>query len=261
MTGKLDRKYVNILGTKIDSTTMQEVLTTIGLFLQSQDKFSLFTPNPEILLEAGYDQNYRDILNNSNINIPDGVGIKFAAKFLYKKDIEVMPGRKLFEEIVKKASESNWKLFLLGGLGNEAEDSSKVLLRKYNNLKIETSMGPLLNKSGEPTDHKQAQIERESIYKINKFKPDILFVAYGAPKQEKWIAKHLKELNCGGAMAVGGTFSYISGKSKLPPSWMERGGLEWLWRLVCEPRRVLRILNAVLVFPVKVFLYKFQERV
>jgi N-acetylglucosaminyldiphosphoundecaprenol N-acetyl-beta-D-mannosaminyltransferase len=85
-------------------------------------------------------------------------------------------------------------------------------------------------------------------------------VGFGAPKQEKWIYKWLPKLRVGGAMAVGGTFAYLSGQSKLPPKWMEERGLEWLWRLLNEPRRALRILKAVILFPLKISWYKFHQK-
>jgi N-acetylglucosaminyldiphosphoundecaprenol N-acetyl-beta-D-mannosaminyltransferase len=83
-------------------------------------------------------------------------------------------------------------------------------------------------------------------------------VAFGNPKQEIWLYKNLAKLRVGGAMAVGGTFRYIAGMSKLPPKWMEKIGLEWLWRLFTEPRRLGRVFRAVVVFSIKVSLYKLR---
>jgi N-acetylglucosaminyldiphosphoundecaprenol N-acetyl-beta-D-mannosaminyltransferase len=94
------------------------------------------------------------------------------------------------------------------------------------------------------------------VRQINTFKPQLLFVAFGNPKQEIWIHNNLPKLNVGGAMAVGGAFRYVAGISKLPPKWMAACGLEWLWRLITEPKRISRILNAVIVFPLKIILYK-----
>ena len=95
---------------------------------------------------------------------------------------------------------------------------------------------------------------------INKFMPHLLFVAFNNPKQEIWIRRNLPKLKVKGAMAVGGTFRYNAGLSELPPNWMESLGLEWAWRLITEPYRLKRIVNAVVVFPYKVFLYKVKSR-
>lgn len=237
MTTKSARNYVNILGVRLDSTSTSSVLNTIGGFLQSKHKFSVFTPNPEILLEASRDINFKKILNLGDINVPDGVGLKIAAPSL-----NIIKGRQLFLELVALARKKNRKVFFVGGKG----------------IKNVTT-GPLLNKNGEPISEKDRKIEIELVEKINKFKPDLLFVGFGMPKQEKWISKWLPKLEVGGAMAVGGTFDYVFGKAILPPVWIGKAGLEWLWRALHEPKRVLRILNAVIVFPLKVLFFKLSQ--
>ena len=98
------------------------------------------------------------------------------------------------------------------------------------------------------------------IQKINEIKPDLLFVGFGMPKQEKWIDKNVEKLDVKGIMAVGGTFDYVFGKARLPPEWLEKLGLEWLWRLLHEPKRAPRILNAVIIFPLKILSSKFWQK-
>ena len=238
---KSGRNYVNILDIRLDSTSTSSVLNTIGNFLQSRYKFSLFTANPELLVMAAKDQSLKKIINSADLVIPDGVGLKYAAKFLHSKDLNIIPGRKLFLKLLALARKNNWKVFFLGGKG----------------IKNVTA-GSVLDENGEPKTAKEAKIQKEVIQKISEIKPDLLFVGFGMPKQEKWIFKNLPRLAVGGAIAVGGTFNYVFGPAKLPPVWMEKGGLEWLWRLLHEPKRVLRILNAVVIFPLKVFWYKFH---
>lgn len=252
MTHKSVRNYVNILDIRLDSTSIEGVLKTIGSFLQSKYKFSLFTPNPEILIEAGRDKNYKKILNTADINIPDGVGLNLASRFLYGKSLQVIPGRKLFIALIGKSYKNSKKVFLLGGLGNEAVLTKEKLERDFKGLNIKCLKGPKLDKNANPLSKIDEKLEKEAVESINRFNPDILFVGFGAPKQEIWIHKWLPKLDCGGAVAVGGTFLYVSGKSKLPPQWIEAIGLEWLWRLLYEPKRALRILNAVVIFPLKV---------
>lgn len=235
MAIKSARNYVNILGVRLDSTSTSSVLNTIGCFWQTKYKFSLFTANPELLVMAAKDQSLKKIINSADLVIPDGVGLKYAAKFLHKKDLNIIPGRKLFLKLLALARKNNWKVFFLGGKG----------------IKNVTA-GPVLDENGEPKTAKEAKIQKEVIQKINEIKPDLLFVGFGMPKQEKWIFKNLPTLEVGGAMAVGGTFDYVFGRAKLPPEWLEKLGLEWLWRLLHEPKRVPRMLNAIVVFPVKV---------
>lgn len=248
MITKLARNYVNILNIRLDSTSVEEVLNTIGVFLTNrylpagrQGKFSLFTANPELLVMAAKDQSLKKIINSADLVIPDGVGLKYAAKFLHKKDLNIIPGRRLFLKLLALARKNNWKVFFLGGKGIK-----------------NVFAGPVLDENGEPKTAKEAKIQKEVIQKINEIKPDLLFVGFGMPKQEKWIYKNVKKLDAKGIMAVGGTFDYVFGKARLPPEWLEKLGLEWLWRLLHEPRRLSRILNAVIIFPLRVFLYKFH---
>ncbi len=262
MTNETGRKYVHILDVIVDSTSKDKVLNTIGLFLENKHKFSLFTPNPEILLKAKRDEKFLKILNSADLSIPDGNGLNFASKFLYRKSLEIIPGRKLFEELIKISKDNNWKLFLLGGLNDEAYLTKEKIKKTYKGIIAKSSAGPKLDENAKPLNEEEENKERDVIKSINSFSPDILFVGFGAPKQEKWIYKHIQSLEIGGAMAVGGTFSYFSGRSLLPPVVIEQLKLEWLWRLLHEPRRVLRIINALILFPLSLFYYKFgQNRV
>ncbi|MCX6705630.1 MAG: WecB/TagA/CpsF family glycosyltransferase [Candidatus Woesebacteria bacterium] len=238
---KSSRNHVNILGVRLDSTSQARVLALLEDFIVRGQKFSVFTANPELLVMAAKDQNLKEIVNSADLVIPDGIGLKYAAKFLHRTDLNVIPGRKLFLKLLALARKNNWKVFFLGGKG----------------IKNVTA-GSVLDENGEPKTAKEAKIQKEVIQKISEIKPDLLFVGFGMPKQEKWIFKNLPRLAVGGAIAVGGTFNYVFGPAKLPPVWMEKGGLEWLWRLLHEPKRVLRILNAVIIFPLKVFWYKFH---
>jgi N-acetylglucosaminyldiphosphoundecaprenol N-acetyl-beta-D-mannosaminyltransferase len=260
------RKYVNILGLSLNSTSERGVLATVEDFLVKNVKFTVFTPNPEIVLMARKDRVLKKAINSADLTVPDGIGLKYAAKFLFGKPLTIIPGRKLFKSLVKKASEKGWKIFLLGGLNDEAEIASSKLqmtnttAKRVTQLQIRSFSGPKLDRNANPVTERDVKIEIEAIEKINRFKPDILFVGFGAPKQEKWIHKWLSKLNVGGAMAVGGTFSYLADYSKLPPAWMERAGLEWLWRLLKEPGRIKRIVSAVVIFPLKVLCSKFWQK-
>ncbi len=114
--------------------------------------------------------------------------------------------------------------------------------------------GPRLNAAGEVVSGD------DCLKKINAARPDLLFVGFGMPKQEKWIYKNVKKLDAKGIMTVGGTFDYVFGKARLPPQWLEKPGLEWLWRLLHEPKRGSRILNAVIIFPLKVLCSKLWQK-
>src|SRR5258706_3121538 len=236
---KLGRKYVNILGINVISSSTSSVLAGVEEKISSSIKFSILTPTPELILASTKNKELKDALNSADFSIADGVGLNYGSKFLYGRSIQIIPGRILFGKLIELADKKGWRVFLLGGLNNEAALTAKILKANNPKLKIETS--------------------GESTVNINKFKPDLLFVAFGNPKQEIFTAKYLPKLNVGGMMAVGGAFRYIAGMSPLPPKWMEEFGLEWLWRLVTEPVRLARIWNAVVVFPWKVFIFKLSH--
>ena len=230
------------------------MLVSVRDFIARGYKFYIVTPNPEIILKAQKDKNLLLALNGATISIPDGVGLKLA-----DPSLNIIKGRDLFLSLISLANKKGWKVFLLGGLGREAEISKQKLEISYRSLKMESSAGPKLDNEAKPVSEKDINIQNDVVERINNFKPRLLFVAFGAPKQEKWLVKWLPKLDVGGAMAVGGTFSYISGTNKVPPKWMGKAGFEWLWRLVTQPKRLKRIFNAVVVFPLRVFISKFKR--
>ena len=146
-----------------------------------------------------------------------------------------------------------------GGENGVSGKAAKKLAGKYKKVRFDFADGPRINKDGEADAEVDISIQKVCVEKINKFRPHLLFIALGPTKQEKWMMKNLSKLKVGGAMTVGGTFNYVAGVSKLPPKWMESVGLEWLWRLLTEPWRIGRIINAVIIFPWKVFLSKMSK--
>lgn len=301
----LGRKYVNILGINVTSTEVAEVLAGVNDFIAHNSefgdrnskktgynkKFSIVTPNPELVLSSEYNAALKKALNSADFAVPDGIGLAQAARFLTLKapknfflrtvvsfyqgilvggatlvnkswlttELNIVKGRKLFEELIKLAERKRWKVLLLGGKDNEADAAARKLQYKYNKLRVLSVKGPKLNQNAEPMTEVDKKIQKDVIDVVNTYSPEVLFVAFGNPKQEIWIQKNMAKLKIGGAMAVGGTFRYIAGLSKLPPQWMGNLGLEWLWRVLTEPVRLRRIWNAVVVFPWKVFIYKISH--
>ena len=248
------REIGQIMGIKINSTSTDLVLARVKKFISDSVKFYIVTPNPELILASQTDVRLKKALNEADIAIPDGIGLKLAIPSL-----KIIKGRKLFSDLIKLSAQNHWKVFLLGGLGDEARLAAQKLknLPEIDNreLKIEFDSGPKLNDNAEPVSEEDRKIEEDVIEKINRFAPKLLFLAFGNPKQEIWINNNLPGLNIGGAMAVGGAFRYAAGLSKLPPVWMEKLGLEWLWRGITEPKRLARIFRAVVIFPVSYFTY------
>ena len=240
---------MDIFGVRVDNLERKEMLEKISRFL-SEDKFrQIATINPEFILEAQKDEEFKKILNGCDLNIADGMGIRFAFWRLGEKLKYRMAGAELMQEILKIANEKKLKIFLAAnnkGLSN-FEETRDAILQKYPTLEIDG-----VNMSC----HSGLDPESQEILKqVQDDKYDIIFCNFGAPFQEKF----LNSLKCDKirlAVGVGGSFDYLTGKLKRAPKWMQFFGVEWLWRLILQPKRIKRIFNAVVVFPVKLIFYK-----
>lgn len=269
---RIGRNYVPILGIRIDSGPREEVLNrawewaSVGV-PEAKSKISanlkprlIVTPNPEIAILAAGDSELAEILNEADLSLPDGHGIVWAARVLGSggKLREVVPGRWVMEKLLERVKDKGLRVYLLGGGEGVADKARAQLISKYN-LKpnqIKSNSGPWLDTRGFPLDKDEEGKEKEVVQAINNFHPNLLFVAFGAPKQEKWLARNLPHLRVNVAMTIGGALDYLAGKVPIPPKFIEDLALEWLWRLVTQPRRAGRIFTAVVVFPLKVLQYK-----
>ncbi len=217
---------MKILDVKIDNLNKREILEKVNGFLKSSDQHYLTTPNPEFLVKAQKDEDFKRILNSADICVPDGVGLTYASIFLREPIKERIQGVDLMDKICKQAAQKEWSVFLMGAEMGISDKAAEKLKEKYPDLKISSG-------------HEEVSGQ-----------PEILFVALGAPKQEKWIRNNLSKLpSVRLAMGVGGSFDFISGKVKRAPKSVRKIGLEWLWRLICQPWRVKRMYNAVIKFP------------
>lgn len=250
---------LDIAGVGVDNLTKNEILEKIKVFFESSNPHLLFTPNAEMVVAAQKDWYFKHALEKSDLSVVDGSGPVFAAKFLYNQNLFRFAGVDLMGQICKLAAQSNRSVYLVGGKIGVAEEAAKKLKIKYPNLKIsgaeegielcncEKAPGILLNK--EEND--------KLIQRIKRASPDILFVAYGHGKQEKWLAEYLPELpSVKIGMGVGGAFDFIAGKVMRAPKLMRVVGLEWLWRFIIQPFRFKRIWNAIAVFTYIVLEYK-----
>jgi N-acetylglucosaminyldiphosphoundecaprenol N-acetyl-beta-D-mannosaminyltransferase len=293
-----DQKYGNIFGVSFNSTSTDRVLrqvrtTTINFpkIKPTQPQFFVVTPNPEQVMLAQRDNLFKNILNSSDLAVPDAVGIPLAFKYLKLNtpqtpvireivaffqgaymglallvnkayvfdEMKLIKGRELFLSLISLANKLGFRVYLIGGSGGTAQKTANDLKKNYKNVSIEASDGPVLDENAIPVSENDILTEKDCLDKINKFAPHFLFVAFGAPKQEKWVKRNWRSLPVPVVMVVGGTFDYVSGKTKLPPKIFSGAGLEWLWRLITTPKRVKRILTAFPVFPLKVFFYKIRH--
>jgi len=245
---------VDILGVGIDNLSLQEVLEEVTHFLQSRNQHFIVTPNPEFLVAAAKDKQFKEILNYADIAVSDGVGLLYAAKFNKRKLVRVT-GVDLVWAISELANEKTkpWPIYLLGAADGVADEAAKVLTDQFPDLKMVGAQS-----GGEVT---AGATDYHIINEINIAKPKILFVAFGQGKQEKWIYNNLDKLpSVKLAIGVGGAFDYISGATPRAPKILQKLGLEWLYRLIQEPRRWERIVNAIIIFPALIIKDKFFDK-
>lgn len=243
-------KPYNILGVQFHPVTQSQTLSLIEEYIASGNFHYIVTPNPEFLVLAQKDLQFRQILNNANLSIADGIGILWAAKHYHTPLPEKVTGTDTMINFMPIAAKKGYKIFLLGGTPGIVEKTKHTLLKKYPNLNVVgADPGPIINNDD---DLKRSQVIVE---KINQSQADILFVAFGAPKQEKFISYFQNQLKVKVAIGIGGAFDYISGKTTRAPMLLRRLGLEWFYRLITNPSRIKRIWQAVITFPILVLTY------
>ncbi|WKZ25557.1 MAG: WecB/TagA/CpsF family glycosyltransferase [bacterium] len=289
---KTGPKHGHLLGIKVSSTSRPKVLKFVRERLKTKEKFYIVTPNPEIVLMAMKDWLLKKAIFRSDLSVPDGIGLAQARKYLslpdpqglsrlfellyqgyqvaiatfnnrewLTKDFEVIKGRELFFDIVKIADENKLNVYLFGGENGEQEIAMELLKKRFPNITFKTHYKfPNYTLKGQPATVEDRRLHKKILGSIKLFEPDLVFVAMTPPKQEKWIFRNFFRLRATGAMAVGGTFNFVSGNSKLPPVWMAKSGLEWVWRLINEPYRYKRVFNAFPKFPWTVFVAKLKRR-
>lgn len=233
---------MEILGVKVDKATYEEALQKAKRLIDGGGKHYIVTPNPEFIVLAQKDAEFRKILNSASLSIPDGIGLVWAAKILRKNLPERVTGVDLLEGLAALAAEHGFNIFLLGGKEGVAAKAADVLKIRYPKLEIAGIYG------GKAEPEFDALTRSHLVSK----KIDILAVAYGPPRQEKWIARNLPYIDVKLAIGVGGALDYISGQKKRAPRFVQKIGLEWFYRLISEPRRLKRQLSlpyfALLVF-------------
>ncbi len=223
---------VRILGVRVDALTYADLLARIAAFIAEGTPHQIATVNPEFVMEARRNPEFAAVLEQTDLCLADGIGLLWAARRQGRKLPERVTGSDGVPLIARRASEQGWRLYLLGAGPGIAERTGGILQARYSGLRVVGAY------AGTPADVDAAEI----IARVREAHPDILFVAYGAPKQDVWIGKHRAALGVPVMMGVGGSFDFIAGVQKRAPLWVQRLNLEWLFRLLSQPWRWRRQL-------------------
>lgn len=234
--------HVQILGVPLHAETFDSLLDTIaGWVAAGTNTRQVCTVSPEFVMIAQDDPDFMRVLHDADRCVADGVGLLIASRLLGHSLPERVTGSDGVPRIAERAANEGWRLYLLGAAPGVAEQAAARLQARYPGLHIAGTY------AGSPAPAEEDNI----ITRINDSQPDILFVAYGAPRQDVWIARNRDRLAVHVAMGVGGTFDFIAGTVPRAPVWMRRLALEWLFRLIRQPwrwRRMLRLPRFVWAF-------------
>lgn len=225
---------ITILGVPIDNVTLEECGKVTKELIEKSNKSCklIVAPNTEFIMHAQKDREFFEILKKSDFATPDSVGVMIGGKLQKKCFKERIPGQAYFREIFRCAEIEGWTIYLLGGKDDVPYKAKEKLEKDFPNAKIVGVHEGFFEKDS----------EEAVIKEINELKPNVLFVAMGAPKQEKWIYKNKEKLKVDVATGQGGTFDYEAGKIKRAPKFIQKIGIEWLWRLIKQPSRIKRML-------------------
>jgi N-acetylglucosaminyldiphosphoundecaprenol N-acetyl-beta-D-mannosaminyltransferase len=237
------RSRIDCFGLQIAGLSTDEILRAIQAN-DSKRPFWIVTANPEILLCAKRDPSYADTLRKAGLRIADGAGLRILGLLRGKRIIRTA-GADLAEALVAWAHETGQSAGFIGGVPGTAARACAKMAQKYPGLKCFAEQGGIVSLEGKGDDANE-----EARHRLTLQAPDILLAAFGHPKQERWIERYVSDFpSLKAVMGVGGTFDYWAGTVRRAPKWMREIGLEWLYRLIKEPKRWRRIWDAVVVFP------------
>lgn len=224
---------VNILGVGVNDITFDDAVEKIlELAKMSDSGRYIVTVNPEFVMLARKNREFREILNNSDLSLPDGIGVVISKLIFGGKVKERVTGVDLIDAICKKAVKKAITVGFLGGFSNVAEDVAKRQKAANPGLKVKLAV------AGDPTISQDLRLNSQ-ISSVGRI--DILFVAYGMGQQEFWIKRHKNKVNVGVFIGVGGALDYLAGVKSRAPIWVQKSGIEWFWRLISQPYRVSRM--------------------
>jgi N-acetylglucosaminyldiphosphoundecaprenol N-acetyl-beta-D-mannosaminyltransferase len=226
------RVALELMGVPIHDVTMEETVTWAVRWIAHGGHHQIATVNPEFLVRARENPSFNEVLRDAALCIPDGIGIVWAAKLRGARLRERVAGSDLVPRLAEEAARQGWRVFFLGAAPGVAETTAEILSESYPGLQVAGCY------AGSPSLEEEVEI----VDRIRRSNAELLFVAYGAPKQDLWLSRNLARTGAAVGIGVGGSFDFIAGISRRAPLWVQRIGLEWLYRLLREPKRWRRQL-------------------
>ena len=227
------RPRVSLLGVLVDRVDRCAAVAALAGFLRDGGRHQIVTVNTDFVRLADRSPEYREVLNRADLAVPDGMPLVWLSRLTGDPLVERVAGIELVEELCRLGAQEGVGLFLLGARPGVAERAGRSLAARHPGLRITGVFAP-------PFRPRTAADDQAMVDAVRAAGRSILLVALGAPRQDQFIAAHLAELDVPIAIGVGGTLDILAGAIRRAPRWMQRTGLEWLWRLIQEPSRLWR---------------------
>jgi N-acetylglucosaminyldiphosphoundecaprenol N-acetyl-beta-D-mannosaminyltransferase len=228
----LPRLRYNVAGVNVDQVMEQDVLGFVRHRVRAGEPAQIVTVNAEYVVRAKHDARFARILEEADLATPDGAGVVWAMRRQGADQRSRVGGADLIWSLADLAQQEGLRVYFLGGRDDVARRAAECLRQSLPALQVAGAY------SGSPAPQEEASI----VHLIRQSRAHILFVAFGAPEQDLWIARNLRPTDVSVAIGVGGSFDYLAGTARRAPAWMRERGLEWLWRLVRQPWRWRRML-------------------
>lgn len=243
----MTNQRVTILDIPFMNVSFDDMVSLISGRIAEERRTFIVTANPEIVMETERDYAYKSYVLNADYVVPDGNGVLWAADFLKKPILERIAGYDLMVRLLELSSIRGWKVYLLGGSEDVNLKAAQAIERDYPGIK-------LVGRHHGFFDWNEDKLQEE----IQELQPDIVLVALGVPKQEKWIAEHLSSFSKGIFIGVGGSIDVLAGEVKRAPDIWIKFKLEWLYRLLRQPTRWRRMLS-IPKFMLKIFQVRLRK--
>jgi N-acetylglucosaminyldiphosphoundecaprenol N-acetyl-beta-D-mannosaminyltransferase len=239
------RPVAVLLGTPIDDVTMDESLDLIASMVDVGRRtgrvHQVTTVNVDFVVNAAADDALRTVMRGADLSIPDGMGIVWGARLVGTPLRERTAGADLVPALAQRAARDGWRLCLFGGADGVADRAADVLREQAPGVDVVVVPAPMIGADG--------SMDVEVVEQLAAVAADIIGVALGNPKQERWIAAHGRAVGAPVCIGIGGTLDFLTGATTRAPMWMQRAGLEWIHRAGSEPRRLVgRYAHDLVVF-------------
>jgi N-acetylglucosaminyldiphosphoundecaprenol N-acetyl-beta-D-mannosaminyltransferase len=234
-------KKTNILGVQFNNINMKEAVKQAIYYTNQKDTKIIYTPNPEIVMEAYNNESLKSIVNKADMVVADGIGVVIGSRIIKRPLPERVAGYDLVQNLFSEIKDAGKTVYFFGAAKGVAELAASKMEEEHKGLKIVGTHDGYFDN------------DEEIINEINTLKPDILLVGLGAPKQEFWIFNNKDDLDVKLCIGVGGSFDGMAGKVKRAPILFRKLGLEWFYRLIMQPTRIKRMMRLP-IFLIKVIL-------